>query len=173
MKKHLQPNWLILWFILISVGVIGIVFYKYLPKKTTPELKIKDEAIWKETPARELAKAVWDQELVQVEKLAKADPTLLDYKEPLFGCTLLIWAVGNEKYLAAEALLKAGANPDLVRPEQAKLRYMLQLDTLGSTMKQRKAPSMWIFCCHTVQTLTFTIRVETQTIMSLHRDLAP
>ena len=77
------------------------------------ELRIRDYAIWQGTPVRSMASAVRSQNVGRIARLARRNPEWLDYQEPRFGCTLLIWAVGTNRYDAAEALLVAGANPDL------------------------------------------------------------
>jgi len=64
----------------------------------------------------ELALAVKNEKTRTIEKLAKENPELLNYQEPKYGATLLLWAVGMEKYKSAEALLKCGADPIL--PQQ-------------------------------------------------------
>lgn len=79
----------------------------------TPEWKIRNYRIWKGTPAEELAAAVKNQNTKMIEKLCRETPELIDYQEPRYGATLLIWAVGVEKYNAAETLLKCGADPNI------------------------------------------------------------
>lgn len=79
----------------------------------TPEWNISNLRIWKNTPAWELALAVKHQNTVQIASIAKAHLDLLNYREPRFGATLLIWAVGVEKYQSVEELLKCGANPNI------------------------------------------------------------
>ncbi|WP_199884113.1 ankyrin repeat domain-containing protein [Anaerosinus massiliensis] len=74
--------------------------------------------IFKDTPVWELAVAVKEQKTVTIEKLAKDKPELLNYQEPKYKLTLLLWAIGMEKYDAAEALLKCGADPNI-----ASVRY--------------------------------------------------
>jgi ankyrin repeat protein len=68
---------------------------------------------WQHTPAWKLALAVKQQDTSKIAKIAKAHPQLLNYQEPSIGATVLIWAVGEEKYRSAEALLKCGANPNI------------------------------------------------------------
>jgi hypothetical protein len=68
--------------------------------------------IYRDTPAWELAKAVYRQDTVKIEKIAKKTPEALDCLDPIYGMTLVRWAVGMEKYEAAKALLKAGADPN-------------------------------------------------------------
>ncbi len=79
----------------------------------TPKWMMRNLRIWKHTPAWQLALAVKWQNTAKIKRLAKANPQLLNYQEPRYGATLLIWAVGVEKYKSAEALLQCGADPNI------------------------------------------------------------
>lgn len=70
--------------------------------------------IFKDTLAWELAKAVKDQDTSKIKEIAKESPTLLDYQEPNYGLTPLIWATGMTKYSSVKTLLECGANPNIV-----------------------------------------------------------
>jgi len=78
------------------------------------EYRIIDIEIYKNTPAWELAKAVKKQDVKKIARIADETPKLLDYQDPTYGSTLLYWSVGMEKYKSTEALLKGGANPDVI-----------------------------------------------------------
>lgn len=69
--------------------------------------------IFKDTPAWELAMAVNKQDTDTIAKIAETNPEILDYQEPKYGATVLLWAIGMEKYKSSEALLKAGADPEI------------------------------------------------------------
>ncbi len=75
--------------------------------------QIDNVLIWIHTPAWKLAGAVKMQDTAKIVTITKTNPELLNYQEPKYGVTLLIWAVGVEKYRSAEALLKCGANPNI------------------------------------------------------------
>lgn len=77
------------------------------------EYRITNVKIFKDTPVWELALAVKGQKTRTIEKIAKENPDLLNYQESKYGATLLLWAVGMEKYKSAEALLKCGADPNI------------------------------------------------------------
>jgi len=77
-------------------------------------LTIHDIEIFKNTPVWELAKAVDNENTSKIKKILNATPSLLNYQEPKFGMTLLIRAVGTEKYNSAKQLLKCGADPNIV-----------------------------------------------------------
>lgn len=81
-------------------------------KTETGQYEIYSVNIYKNTPAWELAQAVRNQNTKKIAEIAKSKPKLLEYHDPIYDQTLLIWAVGTERYDAAEALLKAGANPN-------------------------------------------------------------
>lgn len=69
--------------------------------------------IYKDAPVWELALAVKDQKTSTIEKIAQEEPELLNYQDPKYGATLLLWAIGMEKYKSAETLLKIGADPNI------------------------------------------------------------
>lgn len=77
------------------------------------EYRVTNINIYRDTPAWELALAVKGQNTKKIERIAKENPELLNYQDPKYDATLLLWAVGMEKYKSAEALLKAGADPNI------------------------------------------------------------
>jgi len=94
--------------------VVIICFYNLNSKAMNKGgYEITDINIFKDTPVWDLALAVKNQNTGNIEKIAKNKPNLLNYQEPKYGATLLLWAVGMEKYQSAEALLKCGANPNI------------------------------------------------------------
>jgi len=78
------------------------------------KMRIRDFKIWQGTPVQDLATAVNTQNVKQIEKLTKDHPEWLNYQDVKFGATLLVWAVGMEKYEATKALLECGANPNII-----------------------------------------------------------
>ncbi|EIW19147.1 ankyrin repeat domain-containing protein [Pelosinus fermentans] len=82
------------------------------------DYKMTNINIFKDTPVWELAVAVKEQNTAAIEKLTKDKPELLNYQDPKYKLTLLLWAVGMEKYNSAEALLQCGADPNI-----ASVRY--------------------------------------------------
>lgn len=77
------------------------------------KIEIVDIRIFKDTPAWSLAKAVDKQDIKKIEEILLLNPNIVDYQEPTFGATMLLWAVGMEKYESAKKLLEYGANPNL------------------------------------------------------------
>lgn len=98
----------LIFFILISIGII-----LFVEASSNGENRITNINIYRNTPAWKLAKAVKSENTTKIEKIAKRNPELLDYQDPKYEATLLLWAVGMEKYESAEALLKCGANPNI------------------------------------------------------------
>lgn len=50
---------------------------------------------------------------IENRKAGQKNPHWLNYQEPKYGATLLLWAVGTEKYNSAKTLLKYGADPNI------------------------------------------------------------
>jgi len=70
--------------------------------------------IFEETDAWELAQAVNSQNTGKIKKIAKQNPELLNIQDPEYEITLLVWAVGMEKFNSVKALLENGADPDII-----------------------------------------------------------
>lgn len=77
------------------------------------EYRITDIRIYKNTPAWNLALAVKRQDTGSIQRIVEKEPHLLNYQDPQYGATLLLWAVGTERYRSAETLLKCGADPNI------------------------------------------------------------
>lgn len=75
--------------------------------------KIQEIEIFKNTPAWSLAQAVKYQRVKAIKKITEKNSEIIDYQEAKFGATVLIWAVGTEKYKSVKALLEAGADPNI------------------------------------------------------------
>jgi hypothetical protein len=59
-----------------------------------------------------LAQAAQREDTRTIKRLAAANPTLLRYKEPRFGQTVLLVATTRKLYRSSKALLEAGADPN-------------------------------------------------------------
>lgn len=94
----------------LSVKIIGSM--ENLFTSADPSISIN---IFKDTPAWELAKAVNSQNIKKINQICSEHKELINYREPLYGTSLLYWAIGSSKYNSAEILLKNGADPDLIR----------------------------------------------------------
>ncbi|MPM48009.1 hypothetical protein SDC9_94730 [bioreactor metagenome] len=102
--------------IIVTVTMLTIAFtaLSACSANSADGYRLDNIRIYQNTPAWKLAKAVKNEVTGTIAKIAKENPVLLDYQDPVYGTTLLCWAVGMEKYNSAEALLKAGANPDII-----------------------------------------------------------
>ena len=69
--------------------------------------------MFQNTPAWDLAKAVWDNNTEKIEKIGIENKNLLNFQEPRFGKTVLMLAVHNNQFETVFTLLKAGANPNI------------------------------------------------------------
>lgn len=74
------------------------------------ELLGDDYRLFQNTPAWELAKAIEDENEDKINELINKDRKLLDYKEPIFGSTLLMLTIKNQQYKSFEVLLKNKAS---------------------------------------------------------------
>lgn len=99
--------------LIISIFIILLVSYvinnMYVK---SDDYAIRDIKIYKNTEVWDLAKSVKKENIYSINKLLDRNPELVDYKDPYYDTTLLVWAVGMEKYNSAEALLQRGANPN-------------------------------------------------------------
>ncbi len=66
--------------------------------------------LFKNTPNWELAKAIKQEDTVAILEIVKQKEININLQEPKFGRTLLMLAVGNDKFYSTQALIKAGAD---------------------------------------------------------------
>lgn len=71
-----------------------------------------DFRLFQDTPVWNLAKAVEDENLSEIERILKRGKVNADFQDSKFGNTLLMLAVRNNKYLSAKKLLSYGADPN-------------------------------------------------------------
>ncbi|MDR6546629.1 ankyrin repeat protein [Chryseobacterium rhizosphaerae] len=72
-----------------------------------------DYRLFQDTPAWELAKAVWDNDVDKIDEEVKKNPKVLNYQENKYGNTLLNLSVYNDNFKSFKELLKLGANPNI------------------------------------------------------------
>lgn len=94
-------------------NIINNVIAYTSSKTSNDEYRITNINIYRDTPAWKLALAVRDENTKTIEKIVKDNEQLLNYQDQKYGATLLLWAVGMEKYESAEELLKCGADPNI------------------------------------------------------------
>jgi uncharacterized protein len=71
-----------------------------------------DFRLYQNTPAWDLAKAVWDNDTNRINSIVSQKKVDIDYRESRFGQTLLMLATENELYDACKKLLELGADPN-------------------------------------------------------------
>lgn len=72
-----------------------------------------DYRLFQGTPAWELAKAVWDNDVDKINEEVIKTPEILNYQESKYGKTLLHLSSYNDDYEGFKELLKLGANPNI------------------------------------------------------------
>jgi ankyrin repeat protein len=72
-----------------------------------------DYRLFQKTPAWELAKALWDDDVKKINELVQKDKSLINYHEPKFGETLLFLPMWHNQLESFKLLLSLGANPNV------------------------------------------------------------
>jgi hypothetical protein len=98
----------------ITIIVACLVLLCSCAKEEGYEISKESINIFKNTEAWDLAVAVNKQNIRKIEKIAERNPGLLNFQDSYYRVTLLMWAVAMEKYESAEALLKCGADPNII-----------------------------------------------------------
>lgn len=83
-------------------------------QKTKEELTVQDIEIFEKTIAWDLIQSVDENDVSKIQNILNGNPKLVNFQDPIFGTTPLMWAIGAEKYQSAEALLDNGADPNIV-----------------------------------------------------------
>ena len=73
----------------------------------------EDYRLFQDTPAWELAKAVWDNDISKIDREVKKNPQLLNYQESLYGLSLLHTSSYRGQFKSFKELLRLGANPNI------------------------------------------------------------
>jgi ankyrin repeat protein len=113
MKDSIIKKYMFITSLVVSIFIFSGLFY-YCSNIYQPEKMLgRDIRLFRNTPVWELAKAVNKEDVKKINHLIRNKSVPIDFQEPRFGRTLLIWAthVGREK--SVEALLKLGADPNL------------------------------------------------------------
>lgn len=80
---------------------------------TKRELRGNNYELFENTPAWDLAKAVRDEDIKEVEKLVGKTPTIINYQEPKFGNTLLMLTILNQQKKPFRTLLSLNADVNI------------------------------------------------------------
>ena len=78
----------------------------------TSKLTADDYRLFLDTPIWELAKAVRDENVEEIQRLVKVKKVDMNYQDPKYGQTLLILAVMKHHYNSFKVLLELGADPN-------------------------------------------------------------
>jgi len=73
----------------------------------------RDYRLFQNTPAWDLAKAVEDEDVNEIDKILKENPGLVNYQEPKYGNTLLMLTVTNQQMASFRALLERNADVNI------------------------------------------------------------
>jgi ankyrin repeat protein len=73
-----------------------------------------DFDLFSNSPLKDLAYAVKQQDTLEIERIAKNGNINVDYQEKKFGHTLLMLAVANNLKISTKKLLELGASPNLI-----------------------------------------------------------
>jgi hypothetical protein len=76
----------------------------------------KNVRFFRDTEAYALAKAIEKNDVIQIEKIVKEKPELLEVTNPITGSNALNLALILENYDAFKKLLELGANPNFINP---------------------------------------------------------
>lgn len=72
-----------------------------------------DYRLFQNSPAWELAKAVWDEDIDKINEITSKDKKIINYQDSVYGETLLMLTVMNRQYDSFEALIKNGADVNI------------------------------------------------------------
>jgi len=89
-----------------------MIFYQCESQNSSSPPTGYDIAIFKNTEGYDLARAVKQNNTQKIKRLLKQKPHLINFQEPVYGQSLLKWAIRMEQFEAAKTLLEEGANPD-------------------------------------------------------------
>jgi hypothetical protein len=104
-------------------------------QKSKEELTIQNIEIFKKTIAWDLVQAVDENDISEIKSILNQNPKLVNFQDPIFGTTVLMWAVSSEKYDAAKALLDNGANPNII----SKIRTTALFEAISFAWNDTKA----------------------------------
>ena len=92
------------------VLLLIIFFSCQVPKEKMTGRNIR---LWQDTPGWKLAKAVRSGDTIRINEILLRDSIDIDYREPIFGQSLLFWAIWHNKTEMVQFLLSKGADPNM------------------------------------------------------------
>lgn len=105
-------------FVLLLFFIWGAIWYYNHGPIDKENVRPSDYRLFRDTPCEALAKAVDRQDTELIEQILQSNPALANYKEEKYDQCVLFQAVKNGKLKSAEALLKNGADPNIVAAER-------------------------------------------------------
>jgi uncharacterized protein len=97
----------------IIIFVVGCGKLAREQKMDKSKLLGSDYRLFQETPAWELAKAVWDDDFKKINELTQKDKNLINYRDPKLGKTLLFLTMWHNQLETFKLLLSLGADPNI------------------------------------------------------------
>lgn len=82
--------------------------------KSKEELTVQDIEIFESTIAWDLIQSIDENDVIKIQNIIKQNPSIVNFQDPIFGTTALMWAVSSEKYQSAKVLLDKGADPNII-----------------------------------------------------------
>lgn len=73
-----------------------------------------DYRLFRGTPCEELAKYVNRQDVEMIDQILDISPELLEYQDSAYNQTVFMYAIRDDKFKSAEALLKKGSDPNQI-----------------------------------------------------------
>lgn len=109
-------NWIISIAPFIGLGLIayGMVWYFNDGPVNMDNVSPIDYRLFRGTPCEELAKSVEKGNVKAINNILCDNPKLADYKESKYHQTVMFQAIANRKYKSLEAMLRSGANPNVI-----------------------------------------------------------
>lgn len=115
----------------ISKILIALVFVGCSIRSNEYNYALYDIELFKEESSR-LADAVAKQDTSLIRYLLEKKPELLNYQEPKYGQTLLMWAINQDKLESTRVLLGLGFDPNIKRYNDSISSVILAASNISS-----------------------------------------
>ena len=113
MGKIIRNNYKLIILFIMSAFIFSCLYHYYSNIYQPEKMLGNDIRLFRNTPVWKLAKAVDKEDIKKINHLIKNKGVPIDFQEPRFGQSLLIWATYVEREKSVEALLELGADPNL------------------------------------------------------------
>jgi len=104
-----------------------LIFFLFLLSLSSCAQDSKYVLAFKGTEANNLAKAVEREDLSMIEKVIRANPSLIELVNPINGSNVLALSIDINKYRSFVKLLEFGANPNFFNPYT---KYSILIDAI-------------------------------------------